>query len=187
MPNYCHNLLRIDGEDEVLDQLAVAVADSASDDPCERFSYARIVPVAEGEDEGAAWGSCSLYCLEVVRRSRELNYEFQSSWDPPMAVIETLATQWPTLTFELVWVEPLTARWGTRFYREGARQHWNEGGSSGSNDDDWEMRSFLEGEWPSLAEKWWEDDFEDEYPEDEDDPQENPYYVDQDDELEEAA
>lgn len=175
MPNYCHNLLRIDGEDEVLDQLAVAVADDSSPDPDHRFSYVRILPVVDGEDEGEAWGSTSLYCLEVKRKWRGsgLVYEFQSSWDPPIAVIDRLAEQWPALTLELVWVEPLTSRWGTRYYSAGTRQRWNEAGFSGFNDDDWEMRMFLESEWPELADKWWDGDVEDE---DDEDDRENPYY-----------
>jgi hypothetical protein len=175
MPNYCHNRLVIEGADKELDRLARAVADPTSEDENTRFSYARIAPLVGGEDEGEAWGSTSLYCLKVLRSRRELVYEFESAWDPPCAVIDRLAQAWPGLTFELVFVEPLTDRYGTRYYKEGARTHWNEvSGSRYWSGDDSEMRHFVESEWPELADKWWGDEYEDE----EYDPQENPYWED---------
>jgi hypothetical protein len=158
MPNYCHNRLVIEGPDEEVAKLVAAVADPRSEDADDRFAFARISPVDEGEDEAEAWGSTSLYCLKVVRTAGEVVYEFQSSWDPPCAVIRALAEQWPALTFELVYIEPLTARYGTLFFRDGGRQRWNEAGSGGFGDDDYEMRCFLDGEWPELAKKWWDDD-----------------------------
>lgn len=184
MPNYCHNRLVIEGSDDELDKLVVAVADPSSDERSDRFSFARIVPVGEGQDEGDAWGSTGLYCLKIKRSSGQVVYEFESSWDPPSAIFDALAAQWPGLTMEVVYVEPLTGRYGTRFYRGGVRQRWNEGGCWSFGDDDYEMRAFLYGEWPQLAEKWWgeeeDDDYEDDY-----DLQENYDY--EDDATEEAA
>ncbi len=164
MPNYCHNRLRIEGPDAELDKLADAVADPASldldrcfsfQDLDRCFSFQAIVPVEDEKLRGEAWGSTSLYSLEIDREPGELIYEFESSWDPPLAVIEALAAQWPELTIEFVFVEPGTARYGSQFFRSGALQNWfGSHGDRGHGDSD--MREFLEDSWPRLAEEWWD-------------------------------
>jgi hypothetical protein len=156
MPNYCHNRLRIQGPDAELRKLRRAVADAESKDKDDRFSYAKIVPVAAGEDHGKAWGSTSVYCLKIHRSSGELVYEFESSWDPPLAVVAALARQWPALTLEHVFVEPCTGWYGSRYFAAGGIRYCDMAPGLGCDDDD--VRAFVECEWPELAAKWWDDD-----------------------------
>jgi hypothetical protein len=166
MPNYCHNRLRIRGANEELQKLVVAVADAESDDPADRFSYEAILPIEDEEDEYDAWGSSSVYCLKVNANPDEVVYEFESSWDPPLAVIEYLASLWPSLEFEFVYVEPLTLRYGAHTYLSGRQRCWADAGISGWGEsglfgdaERW-MRAFLEYAWPALAAKWWPGDAE---------------------------
>jgi hypothetical protein len=158
MPNYCYNRLRVEGPDEELDNLVIAV-DAGGDDPDDRFSFEKILPVPRGADEGELWGTTSLYDLKVERTRGELFYEFESSWDPPCELIHHLARSWPGLVFELVYVEPCTGRFGSRYFERALSHRWSDIGLQWSNDDS-EMRDFLESEWPELARKWWGDDRE---------------------------
>jgi hypothetical protein len=169
MPNYSYNQLTIDGPNDELDKLAAAVADASSNDRDDRFSYEKILPLAPCEDEATVWGSCSLYCLELDRTAGDLTYRWQSSWDPPLAVVNALAAQWPELSFEFVYCEAGTGRYGSRSLVKGKTAHREDGGSYWEGDDS-DLQSFLHCYWPQLAEKWWgpEDD-EDEY-----DYEENP-------------
>jgi hypothetical protein len=156
MPNYCYNRLRVEGPDGELEKLAAAVADPGRNDPDSRFSYAQIMPLADGGDEGKAWGSPSLYCLEVSQGRGELVYKFESSWDPPSAVVAALAAQWPDLVLEHVYIEPLTGRYAREVYERGSCYQWPFGG--GYSNDDADMRAFLEDEWPELAREWWDEE-----------------------------
>lgn len=161
MPNYCYNRLTIDGASDDLDKLAAAVRDETSHDPDDRFSYAKIRPVADGEDEGEAWGSTSVYCLKTEHVDGELVYEWESSWDPPLKVVYALAAQWPELRFEFVYCEPGTGRFGTRYLADGVRRSWSDDAGMYWETGDDEIREFLEDNWPALASKWWDEEEDD--------------------------
>jgi hypothetical protein len=158
VPNYCHNRLRIRGATEELQKIVVAVASAESEDPDDRFSFEAILPV---EDEDDDWGRESVYCLNVCSNPGEVVYEFESSWDPPLDVIEYLASIWPTLEFEFVYAEPLTLRYGAHTYLGGKQRCWADAGMSGWDEsglfghaERW-MRAFLEYAWPARAAEWW--------------------------------
>jgi hypothetical protein len=157
MPNYCNNKLRIEGPDEVLDQLAASVADS----DCE-FSFETIVPVGEGQNCVDIWGtSGGPYDLQVKRVPGELVFEFESSWSPPEEIVDVLAQNWRELIFELIYVEPGCGSFGSQYFKNGRQVHWLQAGA-GAGASDGEMREFLESEWPELASKWWEEEVEEE-------------------------
>jgi hypothetical protein len=153
MPNYCHNRLRAEGADDMLDAFVVAVADGEK-----KLSFEKIVPLGNGEDAVDAWGTTGgPYCLEVRRSRGEIYYEFESSWAPPAELVAAVAALWPDLIVELTFVDPGSGAFGSRYYAEGSFRH-SIGGRSGWSASDDEMRDFLEDEWPELAKKWWDDE-----------------------------
>ena len=122
MPNWCTNKLTIIGpKADVQAFTTKAVGKSPWDEPEDNpnaLNFHSLIPVPEeilAADYGDArynwenthwgckWGAANSVIVEEW--DGHVEYAFDTAWSPPIELLETMATQWPNLTFVLVYEE----------------------------------------------------------------------------------
>ena len=122
MPNWCTNKLTIIGPGaEVQGFKTKAVGKSPWDEPGENpnaLNFHSLIPVPDeilAADYGDArynweithwgckWGAANSVIVEEW--DGYVEYAFDTAWSPPIELLETMATQWPNLSFVLVYEE----------------------------------------------------------------------------------
>lgn len=145
MPNWCENHLTIEGR---RDEVARFVAQARTED--EALQFGRFIPEPDGlvdpNEDRASWYEWRIenwgtkWELEEVDSEEadqvvddenpELaTYFFDTAWDPPIAFVATISTQFPALTFILSYDEPTMGFGGAIRLRDGQMNTLAEGHS----------------------------------------------------------
>lgn len=123
MPNWCSNTLRVFGPTEDVSRFkAQATGYSPWHATTEQeqtiLNFHSLVPVPpeilaagyndagyhwERDNWGCKWGACEASLADEWEG--HLSYSFETAWAPPIAFLEKLAPQWPTLKFLLDYEE----------------------------------------------------------------------------------
>ena len=122
MPNWCTNKLTIIGPGaDVQAFKTTAVGHSPWEEPGENpnaLNFHSLIPVPESilavdyddagynwekENWGCKWGAANSVIVEEWEGHVE--YAFDTAWSPPIELLETMAKQWPNLTFVLEYEE----------------------------------------------------------------------------------
>jgi hypothetical protein len=142
MPNWCDNVLTVEGPREALDRFRDAVKSQpleATDGNGDRgvenssdLSLERIIPTPEEmltskgfEEDGwyhwriNNWGTKWDVDAKLIEDGDRLIYEFSSAWSPPQFAIETASQQYPELTFTIEFDESGVDFWGYCVFRGG--------------------------------------------------------------------
>jgi hypothetical protein len=123
MPNWCLNNLTITGpEADVQAFKTKAVGHSPWEEPAgepDALNFHSLVPVpkevlkAGYESAGYDWEIANWGCKwgasdPEIRDEWEnhVEYEFYTTWSPPIEFLQTVAVQWPSLVFVLAYEEP---------------------------------------------------------------------------------
>jgi len=124
MPNWCANKLTVTGpEADVQAFKAKAVGPSPwskpGEDEAEVLNFHGLLPIPEAvlaagygeagmnwerQNWGCKWGAQDTTILDEWENRVE--YEFLTAWAPPIEFFQTVAVQWPNLTFILEYEEP---------------------------------------------------------------------------------
>lgn len=114
MPNWCGNLLEIAGSREHKKDFILAALPTPTDDYKTDLSLKKLVPY-EGEWDydwcvtnwGTKWDVDATLCNpDWEERNDNLVYKFDSAWAPPEAALLTIAENFSTLGFILLYAEP---------------------------------------------------------------------------------
>jgi hypothetical protein len=116
MPNECENNLRVYGPKELVKKFS----DDNTGDEGKALSFAKSLPVPEGEDAFAwhceRWGT-KWDVMEVIDYSEDDNgsaedkgmttyrYAFTTAWSPPIEWLKGVAEKYPELTFSMNYIE----------------------------------------------------------------------------------
>jgi hypothetical protein len=111
MPNWCNNILKVEGESKWLDTF---LSDCFSKDEYGRvfFDFEKIIPLGEPgkfyEDTcriqwGTKWNSID--CDIKIEKSA-VTVWFETAWTPPEPVIKALSKKYPSLSLRLEYNEP---------------------------------------------------------------------------------
>ena len=125
MPNWCVNRLSITGPQKELRRFQKQAASSTADGADRFFSFDVFVPAPNNmytcdwccDHWGTKWNAA-----EVIDKSdrKELQYEFDTAWNPPSAWLRTVAVeQYPRLSFELEYYESGNCFAGRETYVKG--------------------------------------------------------------------
>ena len=132
MPNWCENYLTIEGDAEDLKNFYIKNAYFCESDVGSNkntnLTFRMGVPggVENAMDcWGTKWDACDVSCegeignLELGEDITSLDYEFQTAWSPPTKWMESIAQDYPELTFKLRYIEPGCDFWGYHLYLHG--------------------------------------------------------------------
>jgi hypothetical protein len=127
MPNYCNNKLILVASNELLNKFWIENRLMVDDKEENRFlSFTKSVPRPENESSfhwninnwGTKWDTLDSDLLEIdqlndslEKKHTELTYNFDTAWSPPSKWLETIASIYKDITFELEYSEP-----GLNFY-----------------------------------------------------------------------
>jgi hypothetical protein len=122
MPNWCNNTLRVTGpKADVARFKKQAVGHSPwpkVSQNAEALNFHSLVPIPaqvlsagyeaagydwERDNWGCKWGACNPELLDDS--DRELLYQFDTAWSPPITFLGSAAKQWPTLNFVMEYEE----------------------------------------------------------------------------------
>lgn len=144
MPNWCSNELKIQGNPKELSKLIKKVQitkSEATENHYESlFACHRVIPrPADKEDDWYNWSVenwGTKWDLSDVRfegdvEAKEVSYYFESAWSPIVPVVEALAKEFKTLSFNYTFYETGSDYWGEVEYKKGEVES-EEGGDISS-------------------------------------------------------
>ena len=123
MPNWCSNNLQIFGPEADVSRFKEQVVGHSpwlhdKDQEQNILNFHNLVPIPpeilaasygdtgfdwEREHWGCKWGACETRLVDEWEG--HLHYSFETAWTPPLAFLEKIARQWPTLKFLLDYEE----------------------------------------------------------------------------------
>lgn len=115
MPNWCSNVLEINGDNEDIQKFynenRIEEDDDENDIQKTELSFRNSVPFSKGSWDyneavqiwGTKWDASD---VEVNIEEDNLTYNFQTAWAPPREWLEKVATKYPQLHFTLDYEEP---------------------------------------------------------------------------------
>lgn len=116
MPNWCDDILTIHGPEEDLEKFRAKLRTLTDDTP--RLSFDALHPMPEEEEDnwhewrlvnwGTKWDITDNELGELPSSDSPglLEYGFSTAWSPPIALVQKLNEDFPSLTFRLVYAEP---------------------------------------------------------------------------------
>ena len=123
MPNWCENILVVEGPEADIaafkEKAAAVPAEDAAVDAAEVLKLENFIPIpaevaaaeygnGQYDWEIEHWG-CTLGAINsaiTTESENRLHYVFQTPWTPPLAFVEQVSRDWPTLRLVLAYNEP---------------------------------------------------------------------------------
>ena len=122
MPNWCENILVVEGPEAEIaafkEKAAAAPAENTTSEVAEVLKLENFIPVpadvaevayGNGQDDWEIehWG-CTLGAINsaiTTELENRVHYVFQTPWTPPLAFMEQVSRDWPSLRLMLGYVE----------------------------------------------------------------------------------
>jgi hypothetical protein len=106
MPNWCNNILRVEGSLSELEHFKEFVSTEDTD-----FSFAEVIPasmpVSTGSSTSEIWGTkTDAVDVNMFEGDTYLIYVFDTAWAPPESVILKLKSLFPDMYIRLFYDEP---------------------------------------------------------------------------------
>lgn len=136
MPNFCNNKLILTASNELLNKFWIE--NRLIDDKDNEYlylSFNKSVPKPENEDDwynwninnwGTKWNACDCSVNEIEsindtlnKEYTNLNYQFDTAWDPPLEWLEKVANIYSDISFTLEYSEPNMDYYGKKEYING--------------------------------------------------------------------
>lgn len=126
MPNWCKNILQINGPSEDLMRFKVAAvgyspwSEPEADEPPSVFNFHSLMPVPETvlcagyssagydwelENRGCKWSARSPWIES--EHEHEIVYFFETAWSPPLQLLRHLSGKWPKLKFGISFMDEI--------------------------------------------------------------------------------
>ena len=135
MPNFCNNKLILVASNELLNKFWIENRLMVDDKEENRFlSFTKSVPRPENESSfhwninnwGTKWDTLDCNLIEVDEiddilneNHTKLTYNFDTAWSPPSKWLETIASIYKDITFELEFSEPGLNFYGKKKFENG--------------------------------------------------------------------
>lgn len=126
MPNWCDNSLMVEGPDKVLEAWVKAIEVNKAS---ETGLFGTFVVPEYDENESNWWAAhvnawdtkwdVEISKLDLDRYVDGVKLRFDTAWSPPIAWLETMSVNWPTLVFKMAFEEPGMNFMGYVIYKGG--------------------------------------------------------------------
>jgi len=126
MPNWCMNSLEVEGPAKVLGAWVKAIEVNKAS---ETGLFGTFVVPEYNEDESNWWAAHNnawntKWDVEISKLDWEkyvdgVKLRFDTAWSPPLAWLETMSVNWPTLVFKMAFEEPGMCFMGYVIYKNG--------------------------------------------------------------------
>lgn len=125
MPNWCQNQLEVTGTIEALDKWRIALFNEEDITPYLIFNKIRPLPATE-EDDWYEWRTTNWGTKWDIDKEQEVYneptcvaYSFDTAWAPPDELVKYASTRFPTLHFELIFLEEGACFAGRQSFQNG--------------------------------------------------------------------
>lgn len=110
MPNWCENILRVNGPKKYINMFYKA---TKSDNATSDFRFDTVIKKPKYTTDETGWNIKVLGCKWdvinsecMLKEDNTLAYEFATPWSPPIQGVTEVSSMFPDLTFTLAYHEP---------------------------------------------------------------------------------